>query len=189
MRNKIKTLRKKIVAMTAVLILAFTCISVAYISSVNQAATSKPGDVKKLKKVKATKNSIKISFKKVKGAAGYQILIYERVPDDGYPRLTPLVYAKTTKKTTYTIKNLMPGHKYTIKVRAYNKNKVYGKKASVKINTTGARSLDIVCNSCGASVPYYRGNHSGWDYTHWMAEHSNAVWEVLGESHGGGTMW
>lgn len=187
MRNKIKTLRKKIVAMTAVLFLTFTCISVAYISSVNQAATSKPGAVKGLKKVKANKNFIKISFKKVKGAAGYQILVYERVPDDA-PQ-TPLVYAKTTKKTTYTIKNLVPGCKYTIKVRAYNKNKAYGKKASVKANTTGKWAGNcIVCGSCGASVPYHKNDKPG-NYTLYLAEHHKAVREVLGEWHGGCMLW
>ena len=190
MRNKIKTLRKKIVAMAAVLFLTFTCISVAYVSSVNQAATSKPGAVKGLKKVKANKNSIKISFKKVKGASGYQILVYERVPKDTPSIQTPLVYAKTTKNTTYTIKNLVPGCNYTIKVRAYNKKKVYGKKVSIKASTTGRWSGNcIVCNSCGVSVPYYRGNKAGWDYGHWVAEHDKAVREVLGESHGGEMYW
>lgn len=188
MRNKIKTLRKKIVAMTAVLILAFTCISVAYVSSVNQAATSKPGAVKGLKKVKANKNSIKISFKKVKGAAGYQILIYEKIPKGTSSPQTPLVYMKTTKKTTYTIKNLVPGCNYTIKVRAYNKNKAYGKKASVKANTTGKWAGNcIVCGSCGASVPYYNNGHIGYDK--WLAEHVKSVWDELGEYHSGEMYW
>lgn len=187
MKNKIKTLRKKIVAMTAVLCLAFTCISVAYISSVNQAATSKPGAVKGLKKVKANKNSIKISFKKVKGASGYQILIYQKIPKGTSSPQTPLVYAKKTKKTTYTIKNLMPGNTYTIKVRAYNKNGAYGKKASVKTKTTGPRSLELVCNSCGVSVPYYNNGKIG--YGKWLAEHIHSVWEVHNETHAGSTHW
>lgn len=187
MKNKIKTLRKKIVAMTAVLILAFTCISVAYISSVNQAATSKPGVVKNLKKVKATQRSIKIKFNKVKGVKGYQILIYQKIPK-GTPSIqTPLMYAKKTTKTTYTIKNLAPGYQYTIKVRAYNKNGEYGKFKSIKIKTTGKQRWELVCNSCGVSVPYYNNGKKGYDK--WMAEHVKAVWNELGEYHGGTTHW
>lgn len=176
-------IRSAVATLLFMLVLGFTA------STTVQAATSKPGVVKNLKKVKANKNSIKISFKKVKGAAGYQILIYQKIPKGTSSPQTPLVYAKKTKNTTYTIKNLMPGNTYTIKVRAYNKKGVYGKKASVKIKTTGARSLDIVCSSCGVSVPYYKGNKKGWDYASWLAEHIKAVYEVHGERHCGFVIW
>lgn len=82
----------------------------------------------------------------------------------------------------------MPGCKYTVKVRAY-KDGVYGKFKSIKANTLGSWGRGIVCNSCGAVFPYYEGNKPGWDYTHWVAEHSKAVQEVLGEHHAGTLFW
>ena len=107
----------------------------------------KPGQVKTLKKVnvktyydkKSERNvsTAKIKFSKVKGATGYQVLLYRtnRSADD----LTPLVFALNTKNTTYTIKNMIPDFRYTIKVRAYTKGKdgkiVYGKTKSLKIKT------------------------------------------------------
>ncbi len=106
----------------------------------------KPGQVKGLKKVKLRTysslgrkvSSAKISFKKVKGATGYQILIYDKKVKGCQ---TPLLYEKNTKKTTYTINNMIHGLTYTIKVRAYTKDKkrklVYVKKATIKIKTHG----------------------------------------------------
>ena len=51
--------------------------------AVKSAKVKKPGQVKGLKKVKVGKSSVKIKFNKVKGAFGYQILIYQRMKADG----------------------------------------------------------------------------------------------------------
>lgn len=189
MKNKMKICKKRCIAFTA--LLAFMVLAAVSVSAgaVNKAETNKPGAVKNLKKVKVTKNSIKVKYKKVKGAAGYQILIYEKVKDCGYTRKTPLVYAYETKKTTYTIKNLMPGHQYTVKVRAYNKDGIYGKKASVKSNTKGSREVKIICNSCGVSLPSYNGNKQGWDYTAYLANHIKSARDVHKEVHCGFVIW
>lgn len=150
----------------------------------------KPGQVKGLKKVKESckwdgyrnVSSVKISFKKVNGATGYQVSIYEPY-ESGLQ--TPLLYAKTTKKTTYTIPNLVPAVRYTIKVRAYTKGKngkiVYGKTKSIKVKTGGRKKGQYyTCNSCGTGMP---GN--AWRIT----EHGEAVYKVHKEIHAGGTYY
>lgn len=135
--------------------------------STKAAKVKKPGQVKGLKKVKISTKyykkekgklncqaicSAKIKFSKVKGATGYQVLVY-RIDNTG--DLTPLVFEFNTKKTTYTIKNLVPTLRYNIKVRAYTKGKdgkvVYGKEKSLKIKTPGEmRGCYFTCNACHA---------------------------------------
>lgn len=150
--------------------------------AVKSAKVKKPGQVKGLKKVKVGKSSVKIKFNKVKGAFGYQILIYQRMKADGFHK-TPIVFYKNTKKTTYTIKNLMPGLPYKIKVRAYRKDKngkvVYGKMKSIDVKTTGRiNQTYIVCNTCIVAVP--NGN------VH--AEHFKAALKIHNEVHAGCTI-
>ena len=89
---------------------------------------AKPAKVN-LKKVKALKNrKVKVTYKKVAGAAGYQIK---------YTVKGKKAKIKTTKKTTYTLKKLTKGKKVTVQVRAYLKGKkIFGdwsKKKSVKV--------------------------------------------------------
>lgn len=152
------------------------------------AKVKKPGQVKGLKKVKVktyfekTRNvsSAKITFKKVKGASGYQILIYQK-RSNGKP--ASLLYEKTTKKTTYTIKNLIPNMTYTIKVRAYTKGKngkpVYGKAKSIKVKMPGkVKGFYYVCNHCVAVMPPLEDC---------QVDHMKSVRKVHGELHSSGT--
>ncbi len=156
--------------------------------AVKSAKVKKPGQVKGLKKVKTSckwdgyrnDSSIKIRFNKVKGAIGYQILIYQKKIKG---LRTPLVYAKTTKNTTYTIKGLTPGGNHTIKVRAYTKGKhgkiIYGKTKTIKVKTSGEKKgLYFVCNTCAAIMS---GNMLR------MNEHCESVYKVCKETHAGGT--
>lgn len=149
----------------------------------------KPGQVKGLKKVKEyckwdgyrNISYVKIKFNKVKGATGYQVLIYQTYREPGHQ--TPLVYAKTTKKTSYTIKNLVPAVRYTIKVRAYTKAKngkvVYGKFKSIKFKTGGKKKGQYyTCGSCAAAQP---GNMNI------MNDHVMSVYKIHKEIHAGGT--
>lgn len=154
-------------------------------------ATTKLGQAKTLKKVnvktyydKKSKRNVstaKIKFSKVKGATGYQVLIYNTIKTTNF---TPLVFTFNTKKTTYTIKNLVPNIKYTIKVRAYTKGKngkiVYGKTKSLKIKTGGkGKGWIFVCNTCGVCVANMN----------LLTKHGEAVYNIHHELHGGYTVY
>lgn len=87
-------------------------------------------NIKSLKNVK--KKKIKVSIKKIKGAAGYQVRWSDNKKFNGY-------WQKTIKNRTYTIKRLDKNTRYYVKTRAYVKNgkkKLYGKwsnRKSVKV--------------------------------------------------------
>lgn len=183
-------MKKKSLRMVIVL-LFFAIMLVPFFGMETYAKTTKPAQVKGLKKGKMSckwdgyrnVSSVKISFKKVKGATGYQILIYKTNRISGYQ--TPLLYAKNTKKTTYTIKNLVPSIKYTIKVRAYTKSKngkiVYGKATSIKLKTSGQmKGQYYTCGTCIASMP---GNMNR------ITEHGESVDKVHHELHAGGSYY
>ncbi len=90
--------------------------------------TNKPAKVKSLKLKNQKGKKVKVTFKKIDGAAGYQVK---------YSTSKKFKNAKTknTTKTSYTIKKLKKGKKYYVKVRAYNivdGKKVYGSYSSVK---------------------------------------------------------
>ena len=87
----------------------------------------------KISKATRTKNkkNIKLTLKKVKGAAGYQIK-YSTSKKFG-KKVTKTV---NSKKVKVTLKKLKTKKKYYIKVRAYKKfygRKMYGKWSKVKV--------------------------------------------------------
>lgn len=93
----------------------------------------------KIKKVKAKKKSakkVKISLKKIKDAAGYQVAIY-KTKKKAKKNKKPLV-KKIVKKRKFTIKSkkLKQKSKLFIRVRAFildgNGNKVYGKWSKIR---------------------------------------------------------
>ena len=90
--------------------------------TVKPTTVSKPAKVKikSLKNVK--KKKLKITLKKIKGVAGYQVRWCDSKSFDGYEQ-------KNTKKPKLTIKGLDKNTKYWVKARAYKKvngAKLYG---------------------------------------------------------------
>lgn len=122
-----KTKGTKIMAASSVKITADTTLY-AHWSKV-----TKPAKVKKPTVKNSAKKTMKVSFKKVKGAAGYEIR---------YSTKSSMKSAKTTttKTTSKTIKKLAKGKTYYVQVRAYKLDsagkKVYSKAYSTKAKVT-----------------------------------------------------
>lgn len=118
-------------------VISFTAVS-APVSALHSKA--KPSKVK-IKLVKATsKTAIKIKWKKVSKAKGYQIKV---ATDNSFKKIKKTVTVKGGSKKTKTVKKLKAGTKYYVKMRAYIKNgstKVYGAWSKVKTVTTKKKS-------------------------------------------------
>ena len=89
--------------------------------------TAKPAKVKAVK-VKAKKKKLNVSWKKVSGATGYEVLSATN------NKFTKGKKTVTVKKNKVTLKKLKPKKKYFVKVRAYklaNGRKYFGKWSKV----------------------------------------------------------
>lgn len=134
MKNYIK---KLVCGVLAAAVLA-TGVPVTTVPAATTATSATPGQevaVKKPSKVacKTTKNSVKVTIKKVAGAAGYQVQYATN------KKMTSGKKTVTTKKTTYTVKKLKAKTTYYVRVRSYkivNGKKVYSKWTSAKKVTT-----------------------------------------------------
>ena len=88
---------------------------------------AKPAQVKAVK-VKAKKKKLNVSWKKVSGATGYEVMSATN------NKFTKNKKSVTVKKNKVTLKKLKPKKKYFVKVRAYklaNGNKYFGKWSKV----------------------------------------------------------
>ena len=86
----------------------------------------KPGTVKSVSAAKQ-RRALKVKWKKVSGAAGYQICYSTSAKFKGKKTVT-------TARTTYTLKKLKAKKQYYVKVRAYkvkDGKKLYGKYSKV----------------------------------------------------------
>ena len=87
-----------------------------------------------LKSVKAIKkgHKIKVSWKKVSNASGYQVCWYK---DKKCKKTVAKKNINNANTTTYSGKGFKKGKKYYVRVRAYknvNGSKIYGKKSNIK---------------------------------------------------------
>ncbi|NBI63327.1 hypothetical protein D3Z38_09785 [Clostridiales bacterium] len=95
-------------------------------SSEKPAVVKKPGTVKSVSAAKQ-RRALKVKWKKVSGAAGYQICYSTSAKFKGKKTVT-------TARTTYTLKKLKAKKQYYVKVRAYkvkDGKKLYGKYSKV----------------------------------------------------------
>ena len=98
-------------------------------SSADATTVTAPAKVKSIKVTNKKKGKTVVSFKKVTGAAGYQIQYAKN------KKFTKGKKSKTTKKTKYTIKKLTKKKTYYFRIRAYklvDGTKKYGKWSAVK---------------------------------------------------------
>lgn len=122
---------KKILSFTLalMLIISLPCIS-------SNAAT-KISKVKSFTKTGATSTSIKLAWKKVSNASGYQIQLKE---DDEYYTIKTI---KKADKTSYECQDLDAGQKYSFRIRAYKKSgskKTYSKWTKLSASTKSKKS-------------------------------------------------
>ncbi len=119
-----------------------------------EAADKAPAKVTSVKASALTDTTAKLSWKKVSGAKGYRIYVYDKTAKK-YKKLATL----SGGKTSYTLKGLKEGTSYKYKVRAYKKangKTNWGKSSaavSVKAKSytpakvTGVAATDIEQNS------------------------------------------
>ena len=120
---------KKSLAFVCATLLCFSAFSVAENYAPLTAYATSAISIKKaptLKKSKVKSTSVKLSWSKVKTATSYEI--YRSTNKKKWKLI------KTTKKTSYTVKNLKSNKKYYFRVRAIGKNKKspYSKVVTVK---------------------------------------------------------
>lgn len=90
----------------------------------------------KITSLDANSNSIKLKWKKISDADGYEI--YQKVSGGSYKKIKTITSGKTT---SYTNKKLSPSKKYSYKIKVYKKSgskKIYGDYSAVKSIKTKA---------------------------------------------------
>lgn len=111
----------------------------------NPSAPKKPAKVSGLKVSKAAANSLKLSWKPVKGAS-YRLALYKG---------NAAVFTTDTKTTSYTCKKLKTATIYTVKVTSYiesNGKKAYASEsATIKAATAPAKAKLVSVKKKGAS--------------------------------------
>lgn len=99
------------------------------VKDVPENKVKKPGKVTKVKLVSKKKKTLQITWKKVKKATGYQIIIAKDA------KFKKQIKKVTSVRASKTIKGLTSKKKYYVRIRAYNKSggkKQYGAYSAVK---------------------------------------------------------
>ncbi len=132
-----------------------------YSGTKNVYFTILPGKPATVKASSQTTSSVKLTWSKVSGAAGYTVYRYS-------PSKKAYVKAGTTEGTSLTVKGLLTGTKYTFKVVAYGKTsggKVYNSEGYTLLKTatkTKTPELTKVTASSTKGKAYvYHSNVSG----------------------------
>ena len=128
------------------------------------AASGKKLDRPKITRITKKKDSLKIKWTKIKDATGYKIYIADDKSEDKC-----VATVKDPSVTTYKIKGLKSGTKYSLKVRAYkkiNKKRIYSAFSPVKKAKT----------KLGLSKGYFSCEkfNISWDASQWEVEDAYA---------------
>ena len=118
-----------------ILILLFAAILLTASGAASFAAR-RPGKVALVSAEAASPHSVRLKWKKVKGADGYQIYrVYKK-------KSKKIATVKGASKKSYTVKHLKSNSTYTFKVRAYKKGKygAFSRKAKVKLKLSAEDS-------------------------------------------------
>ncbi len=122
-----------------------------YSGTKNVYFTILPGKPASVKSASQTTSSVKLTWSKVSGAAGYTVYRYS-------PSKKAYVKAGTTEGTSLTVKGLLTGTKYTFKVVAYGKTsggKVYNSEGYTLLKTatkTKTPAISKVTTTKGKAV-------------------------------------
>ncbi len=120
-----------------------------------------PAALKNVKVSSYTTDSIKLTWSKASNISAYRVFIYD------YSTKKETKY--DTNSTSYTFKNLKPGTKYKVSVRAYAKNSswIYGEKLSQTVTlyklTDVILTWSAVTNATKYKVERYNPETYGWD--------------------------
>ena len=138
-------------------------------------AASRPAKVKSLKVASRSYNSLKVSWKKVKNAKGYQI--YRATKKNGkYKKVKTIKKAKTV---SWTNKKLTTGTRYYYKVRAYKGSRKgsfstkksgipkLSKTSGVKASAASSSAIKVSWNKTSGAIGYqiYRATSKSGSYS------------------------
>ena len=138
-------------------------------------AASRPAKVKSLKVTSRSYNSLKVSWKKVKNAKGYQI--YRATKKNGkYKKVKTIKKAKTV---SWTNKKLTTGTRYYYKVRAYKGSRKgsfstkksgipkLSKTSGVKASAASSSAIKVSWNKTSGAIGYqiYRATSKSGSYS------------------------
>ncbi len=135
------------------------------------------------KTIKATRTttSVKLTWDKADGAAGYVVYRYDNV-SDSYKRI------KTTTATSYTDKELTAGTKYTYKVIPYGRSKlnnVYYSKQNIIIETaTKTKTPSITVSSSSKTKAVVKWNNVSGEsgYQVWYSTSKDGTYKRFGNA-------
>ena len=134
-----------------------------------------PGKPSTVKSASQTTSAIKLTWSKVSGAAGYTVYRYS-------PSRKEYVKAGATTGTSYTVKNLLEGTKYTFRVVAYGKTssgKVYNSNTYALIKTatcTKTPTLKLASTAKGRATVAWTNVNGETGYQVYYATSKNGTY-------------
>ena len=137
--------------------------------------TANPGKVTGLKASSNKTTSVKLSWKKVDGAAGYRVYRYDTAKKK-------YVTVVTTKSTSYTVKNLKAGTSYKFVVKAYKKvdgSNLWGSTSAALTTATTPDTPTLKVTAGKKSATLKWSKETGTGYVVYMATSKNGKYSKI----------